>query len=178
MPQDLNRREIHFPASKKFFTLIFQTDIVAVRTPQIEQYKFLNLRKSHTDVETSGASDSDATKLDSCRSSPRLGRARSPRPASLAVGDPGSVGGHVATPKKLPPRGSDIPGMPQRPLEPSPPGPKHVRSYASNIVDNLLHGVQTTRDSRGGDTCDEVTDISISYEITESRHNSGRHQSE
>ena len=148
-----------------------------MRTPQIEQHKFLSLRKSHTDVDTSGASDSDATKLDSCRSSPRV-RARSPRPASLAVGEPGSAGGHVATPKKLPPRGSDIPGMPERPLEPSPPGPKHVRSYASNIVDSLLHGMQTTRDSRGRDTYDEVTDISISYEVTESRHNSARNQSE
>ena len=111
---------------------------------------------------------------------PRV-RARSPRPASLAVGDPGSAAGHhVATPKKLPPRGSDIPGMPERPLELSPPGPKHVRSYASNIVDSLMLGMQnTTRDSRGGgDTCDEVTDISISYEVTESRHNSARNQSE
>ena len=40
-----------------------------------EEYKFLNLRKSHTDADTSGASDSDVTKLDSCRSSPRV-RAR------------------------------------------------------------------------------------------------------
>merc|ERR1719270_1642593 len=69
-----------------------QTDIIAVRTPQIEQYKFLNLRKSHTDVDTS---DSDHTKLDSCRSSPP--RVRSPRPMTLpGVGDTR----HAATPKK------------------------------------------------------------------------------
>ena len=123
----------------------------------METYKFLNIRKSHTDVDTS---DSDHTKLDSCRSSPRV---KSPRPMTLpGVGDTG----HVATPKRLPPRGSDIPGMPESEPLPSPPGPKHVRSYASNIVDGLLSQMvpQDTRDSRATDTCDEVTDISMSCE--------------
>ena len=78
---------------------------------------------------------------------------------------------HAATPKKLPPRGSDIPGMPASAPVPSPPGPKHVRSYASNIVDGLLSQM-VTRDSRGGgDTCDEITDISMSYEATDPKHN-------
>ena len=141
-----------------------------MRTPQIEQcdqHKFLNLRKSHTDVETS---DSDHTKLDSCRSSPP--RVKSPRPMTL----PG-VGHtlHNATPKKLPPHGSDIPGMAEQP--PSPPGPKHVKNYASNIVDGLLSqmGRDNSRDSRATgigncvDTCDEVTDISMSYDHVETK---------
>ena len=68
--------------------------------------------------------------------------------------------------------------MPERAREPSPTGPRHVRSYASNIVDGLLSGIQGTRDSRGGDTCDEVTDISVSYEVAEPRHNSARNHSE
>ena len=138
-----------------------QTDIIAVRTPQIEHYKFLNVRKSHTDVDTS---DSDHTKLDSCRSSPP--RVRSPRPMTLpGVGDTGQ-------PKKQPPRGSDIPGMPESVRLPSPPGPRHVRSYASNIVEGLLSTMVTSeaRDTRGVDTCDEVTDISMSCEVPESKH--------
>ena len=151
---------------------IFQTDIVAVRTPQIEhidQYKFLNIRKSHTDVDTS---DSDLTKLDSCRSSPP--RVKSPRPMSLpGVGDTCTS----ATPKRLPPRGSDIPGMPE---QPSPPGPRHVRSYASNIVEGLLSQMSrdhapVSRDSPRNtcvDTCDEVTDISMSYDHTDQQKNS------
>ena len=52
---------------------------------------------------------------------------------------------------------------------PSPPGPKHVKNYASNIVDGLLSQMgRDSRDSRATgncvDTCDEVTDISMSYD--------------
>ena len=131
-----------------------QTDIIAVRTPQIEHYKFLNVRKSHTDVDTS---DSDHTKLDSCKSSPP--RPKSPRPRTL----PGVSDGITATPKKGPPRGSDIPGMPSSQGVPSPPGPPAVRSYASNIVDGLLS--QMGREvSKGVDTADDVTDISMSFD--------------
>ena len=74
-----------------------------MRTPQTEGYQFLNARKSQTDVDTS---DSDHTKLDSCKSSPP--RPKSPRPRTL----PGVSDGVTGTPKKIPPRGSDIPGMP------------------------------------------------------------------
>lgn len=131
-----------------------QTDIVAVRTPQTEGYQFLNTRKSQTDVDTS---DSDHTKLDSCKSSPP--RPKSPRPRTL----PGVSDGVTATPKKIPPRGSDIPGMPASQGLPSPPGPPAVRSYASNIVEGLLSQMGKEV-SKGVDTADDVTDISMSFD--------------
>ena len=127
---------------------------MAVRTPQTEGYQFLNARKSQTDVDTS---DSDHTKLDSCKSSPP--RPKSPRPRTL----PGVSGGIKATPKKIPPKGSDIPGMPASQGVPSPPGPPAVRSYASNIVDGLLSQMGKEV-SKGVDTADDVTDISMSFD--------------
>lgn len=102
-------------------------------------------------------SDSDHTKLDSCKSSPP--RARSPRPRTL----PGVSDGVAGTPKKNPPRGSDIPGMPASQVVPSPPGPPAVRSYASNIVEGLLSQMGKEV-SRGVDTADDVTDISMSFD--------------
>ena len=134
-----------------------QTDIVAVRTPQSEQVKFLSVR-SELDTTTS---DSDHTKLDSCRSSPR--RPVSPRPLTL----PGVSQGVEATPKRIPP--INIPGMP---AQSSPPGPAHVRSYASNIVSGLLSdlGREVTATV---DTADEVTDISASIDL-EDRREGGR----
>ena len=129
-----------------------QTDIVAVRTPQTEQCKFLSVRS-----ELDTTSESDHTKLDSCRSSPR--RAVSPRPLTL----PGVSQGVEATPKRIPP--INIPGMPG---QVSPPGPPHVRSYASNIVSGLLSdlGREVTATV---DTADEVTDISASIDLEDRR---------
>ena len=128
-----------------------QTDIVAVRTPQTEQCKFLSVRS-----ELDTTSESDHTKLDSCRSSPR--RAVSPRPLTL----PGVSQGVEATPKRIPP--INIPGMPS---QASPPGPPHVRSYDSNIVSGLLSDLG--REVTATDTADEVTDISASMELEERR---------
>ena len=125
-----------------------------MRTPQTEGYQFLNAQKSQTDVDTS---DSDHTKLDSCKSSPP--RPRSPRPRTL----PGVSDGVTGTPKKIPPRGSDIPGMPASQGLPSPPGPPALRSYAGNIVEGLLSQMGKEV-SRGVDTADDVTDISMSFD--------------
>ena len=137
-----------------------QTDIVAVRTPQTEQCKFLSVRS-----ELDTTSESDHTKLDSCRSSPR--RAVSPRPLTL----PGVSQGVEATPKRIPP--IHIPGMPG---QVSPPGPPHVRSYASNIVSGLLSDLG--REVTATDTADEVTDISASIDLEDRRqrrrHSPGR----
>ena len=132
-----------------------QTDIVAVRTPQSSECRFLAVR---SELDTTG-SDSDHTKLDSCRSSPR--RAVSPRPLTL----PGLSRGLEAAPKRIPP--INIPGMPAQsspPGPPGPPGPAHVRSYASNMVSGLLSqlGRQVGREAGAVDTADEVTDIDIS----------------
>ena len=143
-----------------------QTDIVAVRTPQSDQVKFLSVR-SELDTTTS---DSDHTKLDSCRSSPR--RAVSPRPLTL----PGLSRGLEAAPKRIPP--INIPGMPAQsspPGPPGPPGPAHVRSYASNMVSGLLSqlGRQVGREAGAVDTADEVTDISASIDM-EDRRQAGR----
>ena len=134
-----------------------QTDIVAVRTPQSEQVKFLSVRS-----ELDTTSDSDHTKLDSCRSSPR--RPVSPRPLTL----PGVSQGVEATPKRIPP--INIPGMP---AQLSPPGPAHVRSYASNIVSGLLSDLGREVTASAVDTADEVTDISASIDM-EDRRQAGR----
>ena len=68
-----------------------------------------------------------------------------------------------ATPKRIPP--IHIPGMPG---QVSPPGPPHVRSYASNIVSGLLSdlGREVTATV---DTADEVTDISASIDMEDRR---------
>ena len=125
-----------------------------MRTPQTEGYQFLNSWKSQTDIDTS---DSDHTKLDSCRSSPP--RPKSPRPRTL----PGVSNGVTGIPKKIPPRGSDIPGMYASQGLPSPPGPPAIRSYASNIVEGLLSRMGKEV-SRGVDTADDVTDIFMSFD--------------
>ena len=139
-----------------------QTDIVAVRTPQTEQCRFLSVRS-----ELDTTSESDHTKLDSCRSSPR--RAVSPRPLTL----PGVSQGVEATPKRIPP--IHIPGMPG---QVSPPGPAHVRSYASNIVSGLLSDLGREVTATAVDTADEVTDISASIDLEDRRqrrrHSPGR----
>ena len=127
-----------------------QTDIVAVRTPQTEQHKFLTVR---SELDTS---DSDHTKLDSCRSSPR--RSVSPRPLTL----PGVSQGVHGTPKRIPPL--NIPGMPRKARQASPPGPSHVRSYAGNMVEGLLSQLGREVTTNTIDTADEVTDISLSLD--------------
>ena len=109
---------------------------MAVRTPQTENYRFLASRHAKAATDTAAdtsCSDTDHTKLDSCRSSP----ARSPRPRTLPVGRVADTAASLPA-KRQPPRGSDIPGMPDSARLPSPPGPRHVRSYASNIVEGLL----------------------------------------
>ena len=106
---------------------MFQTDIVAVRTPQTEGYPFLTPRLTHTDLDTS---DSEHTRQHSPPS-----RARSPRPQSLpGVGE----GAGAAPTKRAPPPGSDIPGMEVREERRSPPGPTMVRSFANNMAEGLI----------------------------------------
>ena len=83
----------------------FQTDIVAVRTPQEGSHSFLSTR-APSPLDTS---DSDCTKLGETPS-PRRNqdspRSRSPRPSSLpGVGENSSL---AATPKRSLPRGSEV----------------------------------------------------------------------
>ena len=116
----------------------FQTDIVAVRTPQTEGYPFLTPRLTNTDLDTS---DSDHTRQDGAASPANKmtitppSRARSPRPQSL----PGLGGDGIGfLAKRGPPPGSSIPGMAPGQEIVSPPGPVVVRSFARNLVEGLL----------------------------------------
>ena len=117
---------------------VFQTDIVAVRTPQTEGYPFLTPRLTQTDLDTS---DSDHTRQDGAASPTNKmtitppSRARSPRPQSL----PGLGGDGIGfLAKRGPPPGSSIPGMAPGQEIVSPPGPVVVKSFARNLVEGLL----------------------------------------
>ena len=58
------------------------------------------------------------------------------------------------------------------PRQVSPPGPRHVRSYASNIVEGLLSQMGREVSNSAIDTADEVTDISVSIDTSEVRDRS------
>ena len=45
-----------------------------------------------------------------------------------------------------------------------PPGPRHLRSYAGNMVEGLLSQLGKEVVSNTVDTADEVTDISVSLD--------------
>jgi len=147
-----------------------QTDIVAVRTPQTEGYPFLTPRLTQTDLDTS---DSDHTRQDGAASPTNKmtitppSRARSPRPQSL----PGLGGDGIGfLAKRGPPPGSSIPGMAPGQEIVSPPGPVVVKSFARNLVEGLLCETGREMSSRGGvDTMDDVTDISMSFDQSETK---------